>query len=54
MKKLNNNIFDNFIFVHLSKIGQVNFWLDMAQKKFPQIIDNYEFYNKLLNVRFKA
>ena len=51
MKKLNNNIFDNFIFVHLSKIGQVNFWLDMAQKKFPQIIDNYEFYNKLLSDR---
>ena len=51
MKKLNNNTFRVFIFVHLSKIGQVNFWLHMAQRKYPQVKDNYEYYNKLLSDR---
>lgn len=38
-----------FIFVCLFKIGQFNFWLHMAQKKFPQVKNNYEYYNKLLS-----
>ena len=37
--------------VYLPKLGQVNKWFNMGQKKFPQIKENYSFYNNLLSER---
>lgn len=37
--------------VYLPKFGQVNKWFNMGQKKFPQIKENYSFYNNLLSER---
>lgn len=31
--------------------GQVNKWFNMSQKRFPQIKENYSFYNNLLSER---
>lgn len=37
--------------VYLPNFGQVNKWFNMGQKKFPQIKENYSFYNNLLAER---
>ena len=37
--------------VYLPKFGQVNKWFNMGQRKFPQIKENYSFYNNLLSER---
>jgi len=37
--------------VYSSKFGQVNKWFNMGQKKFPQIEENYSFYNNLVSER---
>jgi hypothetical protein len=37
--------------VYLPNFGQVNKWFSMSQKKFPQIKENYSFYNNLLSER---
>lgn len=45
MNKININL------VYLSFIGQVNNWFPMAQKVFPQVKENFDFYNNLLAQR---
>jgi len=37
--------------VYLPQTGQVKNWLSMASKRFKEIQDNYNFYNKLLEER---
>lgn len=37
--------------VYSSNFGQVNKWFSMGQNKFPQIKENYSFYNNLLSER---
>lgn len=43
--------FLRFLLVFSPKFGQVKNWFNMGQKKFPQIVDNYSFYNNLLSER---
>ena len=46
-----NKLVFNFNFVYLTNIGQVKILINMGQKKFPQIKENYSFYNNLLSER---
>lgn len=48
MKKFKIINIISFNLVYLTKFGQVNKWFNMGQKKFPQIAENYSFYNNLL------
>ena len=41
----------DIILIYSLKFGQVNKWFNMGQKKFPQIKENYSFYNNLLSER---
>lgn len=47
--KNHNRLTLNFLYLSVINIANKNF--KMAQKKFPQLIENYDFYNKLLSER---